>query len=290
MPPNPLARQRRLGAALLNLRTERGYSHAKLAGISGVSGSVISRLENPIGEPHRRPGIRPVRQLLDALGVPRGSAQFALIDGFAEDAGGSRWWDSHPRMGDGQKTFALVETEASQILDYAGMLLPGLVQTEAYARHRAMITGGSPAVDPEAIVAGRLARQRILDDPGMSYRLIMEEQAVRRCPVPRPVMTAQLEHLLALAERPNVSIRIVPVDADLGDGFAPRAPYAHVTYPDRDDPTIVIVDNVTRALLVTEPDEANGYAQLHRRLSEAALSDVDSVELISELVGKPATQ
>lgn len=284
MQPNPLARQRRLGQALLNLRTSKGHSHAELARLSGVSASAISRLENPCGESHRRPSIRAVRQLLDALGVPRDSERFRILDQWAEEAGAPRWWDRHQRMGDGQRTFALVELGASHICDYAGMLMPGLMQTPEYARHRVQASN-APISDPEPIVAGRIARRQVLDTA--TYRLVLEEQAIRRRPVPAQVMIDQLEYLLVLAERPNISIRVVPVDADLGDGYTPRGPFSHITYPDRGDPKIVIVDNdAYHPRLVVADGEVDGYARLHERLWNACLSETDSTTLIREVAGK----
>jgi transcriptional regulator with XRE-family HTH domain len=290
--PNPLARTRRLGNALLRLRTERGYSHAELSRKSGVSASVISRTENPLGDPGRKPGLLSVRRLLDALDVSRGSREWTVIEGYAEDAASSRWWDAaaYTRMGDGQRTYALVEAGASTIREYAGLLLPGLVQTAAYAEHRVLaLTGDTPVADPDPIVRGRIERQRqSIGGRLAQYHLVLEEQAIRRRPVPGDVMLEQLRHLLALMDGDEVSVRIVPVDAQLAAGYAPRAPYAHVTYPDMDDPPIVVVDNVTKALLITDPADVTGYAQLHQRLREAALSDADSAAYIREAAAELA--
>ncbi|GAB3795476.1 helix-turn-helix domain-containing protein [Micromonospora zhanjiangensis] len=280
MTPNPLAKSRRLSRALVDLRDKAGYGQTELARRSGVKPSVISRLESP-GEPGRRPNILFVRKLLDALDVPRGSAEFVQIEQFAEAAADRRWWDEprFARMGEGQKTFALVELGATGIDEYAAGLLPGLVQTAAYARHRILAGHGDDVV---AAVAGRLGRQQQLATQGTTYRLVLEEQAVRRYPVPPGVMLDQLRHLLALADEPGYSVRVVPVDAKLGDGPAPRAPFAQMAYPG-DDPSIVIVDGVTDPHLVTSVDEVAEYAQLHQRLREAALSDKDSVAFIKQV-------
>lgn len=286
MTPNSLARRRRLGAALIDLRDKCGYSAAELGRESGVSASVISRLEYPFTDPGRRPNLRYVRMLLDALKVPRGSDLFTAVEGYAEAAAAGGWWDAHPHMGAGQRTSAVVEAGAKTIDDYAGLLLPGLVQTAAYAAHRARTAGGT---ETDAIVAGRLERQRRALGSA-TYRLVLEEQAVRRPAAPPAAMLEQLHHLLEVIEQPGVSIRIVPVDADLGDGIAPRSPYGHITYPDHDDPPIVIVDNATEVSLVTDVAEVEGYAQLHERLRGAALSDADSAALIRQVADSLAAR
>ena len=274
MTPNPFARRQRLGAALLRLREERGWSHAQLAAKSSVSGSVISRLEHPLSVPHQRPNLRLVRKLLAALDVPRDSPERERIETFVDEAAEGGWWESHPRMGAGQRDAAIIEAAAETIDEYAGLLLPGLVQTAEYARHRARL---DETADADAVVVGRLERQRQVE--GVHYRLILEEQAIhRRHGIPPEVMRDQLLHLLDLMARPEVSIRILPAQAEIGDGPAPRAPYAHVTYGDPADPAVVLVDNGTRADLVA--DGVERYAQLHSRLRAAAVSDSDTAALV----------
>lgn len=284
MSPNPFARARRLGAALKQLRDQLGYSHAELSALSGVSAASISRMENPVGAIGRSANLRLLRRVLDALGVERGSAQWLELERYAEDVTGG-WWDAEElrHMGTGQRDAAIVEHGASEIREYSGLLLPGLVQTAAYARHRAQ---DDPHVD--AIVAGRLARQRILESA--DYHLVLEPQSVRRYPVPPAVMLDQLHHLLELAARPNISIQVLRVDGRGDAGTTPRAPFAHISYPDRADPRIVTVDNATGDMLVTGAAEVEGYAQLHQRLRNAAMSDADSAAIIKEVAGKLAAE
>lgn len=281
MAPNPLARARRLSAALLQLRN--GHTHAELSRKSGVSASVISRLENPFSDIGRTPNLRLVRKLLDALGVERGSKQWSELEGYAEDVAGG-WWDQpeYDGMGPGQRDAAIVEHGASEILEYSGLLLPGLVQCAAYARQRAL------GQDADAVVAGRIARQQILKDA--TYRLVLEEPAFRRWPVPADVMLEQLRHLGDIGKRRNISIRVLRVDAQIGDGATPRAPFFHVSYPDPADPPIVTVDNVSGDMLVTSPAEVAGYAHLHQRVRAAALSDADSAAIITEVAERLAAK
>lgn len=283
MSPNPLAQQRRLGDAIRDLRVRAEMTHADLSRASGVSASVISRTEKPVTDATRRPTLLSIRKLLDALGVPRGSAEFATIEGYAEVAANGGWWDTAPfaRMGEGQRDYAVVEYGAAEILEYAGLFLPGLVQTAAMAGHRARL---DDAADADAVVAGRMERQRRAE--GIPYRLVLEEQAIyRRHGAPLKVMREQLDHLLELAGRPKVSIRVLPSKVDIGDGPAPRSPYAHLTYPDPDDPAIVIVDGgVRQSSLTADPDKVTGYAQLHKRLCGAAVSEADTAALIRSAV------
>lgn len=281
MSPNPLARARRLGTALLALRGDR--THAELSRASGVSASVISRLESPFSGIGRRPNLRLVRKLLDALDVERGSDRWNELEGYAEDVAGG-WWDTseYADMGDDQRDAAIVE-HSGDIDEYSGFLLPGLVQTAAYARHRSL---GAANVD--AIVAGRLARQRILADA--TYRLVLEPQAFRRQPVPIPVRVEQLQHLLDLGRRENILIQVIDVDAEIGEGPSPREPFAHVSYSTSADPSIVRVDTLKGDMLVTDAAEVEGYARLHKRLRDSALSKADSAAIITEVADRLAAK
>lgn len=281
--PNPLARARRLGAALLELRN--GYTHAELSKRSGVSASVISRLENPFSDIGRTPNLRLVRKLLDALEVERGSDRWNELEGYAEDVAGG-WWDEpqYADMGPGQRDAAILEYGAKEIRQYSGLLLPGLVQTAAYARERVLT-----ASNVDAIVAGRLARQHVIES-AKTYELVFEVQAVRRYPVPPAVMVEQLHHLLDLGRRENVSVRVARMEGQIDDGATPRGPFAHITYSDPDDPCIVAVDNVSGDMLVTDAAQVAGYAQLHKRLCTTALSDAASAAIITEVAERLAAK
>jgi transcriptional regulator with XRE-family HTH domain len=273
--PNPLARRRRLAAELRRLREQSGYSHAQLAALARVSTAVISRLETPLSDMSRRPNTQLVTQLLDALGV---GPEWEILQRHAGVAAGGGWWDApqYARMGEGQRDYATVEAGAAEILEYAGLLLPGLVQTADLVRHWARFDADT---DVEAVVAGRMERQRRAAD--VPYRLVLEEQAIRRGHgLPAQVMRGQLDHLLELAKQPNISLRVLPVGAQMA-GPAPRGTYAVMTYPDSEDPPIVIVDGgVKRSTLHTE---TAGYAQSHERLWSAAVSEDDTTALIREV-------
>lgn len=278
MNANPLGRRRQLGAAILSLRTAAGLSHRTLAERVGISGSTISRIEACTAEPHRRPDLAMVLDILDALKVPRGSEQWAELQRLAEGAAAKGWWDAKQavtNIGEGQRDYALAEHGAKVIREYGGMLVPGLAQEPSYARERiiAALPPGE-AGKADGILDGRAVRQQvILGDAPAEYRLLLEVQAVYRSNI------EQIRHLRYLAERPNISIRIIPANACL-DGHAPRAPYSHVTYWD-DDPEIVMVDDVGRALVVDDQAEINRYVGLHERLTAAAMTEDETARFLA---------
>ncbi|MFU8849460.1 helix-turn-helix domain-containing protein [Micromonospora sp. SL1-18] len=278
---SPLARRLRLGQAIRELREQRGMTGATLARHAGLDRTAVSKVEN--GE--RRP-LDTVLRILDVL-LPEGEEQYRALQRVARDGLAKGWWTEakYGGMGARQARTAEIECGARTILEYQNNLLPGLLQTEAYARHRGQVSLDDGAdFDLSGTVAGRLARQHQISGPdGSEYDVVLEPQAIERLPVPPKIMREQLHHLLTLATtRDNVSVRVLPVDARLGRGAVPRSPFSLYAYPDPEDLTLVAVDTVWADLLVTEAREAQRYARLFEQLREAALSPEDSAELIQK--------
>lgn len=278
---SPLARRLRLGAEIRRLREQRGMTGAELGRAAGLDRTAISKVEN--GE--RRP-LPALMSIIDILLDPDGPENRSLVR-VARDGLERGWWQesAYAGMGDRQARTADLECGVASICAYQSSMLPGLLQTEAYARHRAELAiAGGALIDLEGSTAGRLRRQReILGPDGPAYDVVLEPQAIWRAPVPPAVMVEQLTHLLDLIKtRPGLRVRVLPVDARLGSGYVPRSPFVVYTYPDPADLTLVAVDTVSTDLLVTAPAESERYAQMHQQLCAAALSEEDSAGLIQQ--------
>ncbi|MFI7430750.1 Scr1 family TA system antitoxin-like transcriptional regulator [Micromonospora sp. NPDC049836] len=279
---SPLARRLRLGVAIRELREAAGHTSAQLAREAGLDRTAVSKVEN--GE--RRP-LDTVLKLLDVL-VGESDPRYLTLQRVARDGLARGWWTQpdFAGMGERQARTADIESGARTIREYQNAMLPGLLQTEAYARHRGQVAldFDHANLDLNGTVAGRMRRQHQVSDPGGSeYDVVLEPQAIERLPVPPAVMREQLHHLLTLATtRENISVRVLPVDARLGRGYVPRCTFSLYAYPDPEDLTLAVVDTVTADLLVTEAREAQRYAQLFDQLRDAALSPEDSADLIQK--------
>ncbi|NES14550.1 MULTISPECIES: helix-turn-helix transcriptional regulator [Micromonospora] len=278
---SPLARRLRLGRAIRELREASGMTGAVLGREAGLDRTAVSKVEN--GE--RRP-LDTILRILDVL-LPESDDRYRALQRVARDGLAKGWWTEakYAAMGDRQARTADIEAGARAIREYQNSLLPGLLQTEAYARHRGQVALDDGAdFDLSGTVAGRMRRQLQVSGPdGSEYDVVLEPQAIERLPVPPAVMREQLHHLLDLATtRENVSVRILPVDARLGRGYVPRSPFSLYAYPDPEDLTLVAVDTVTTDLLVTEAQEAQRYARLFDQLRDAALSPEASADLIQK--------
>lgn len=277
---SPLARRLRLGAEIRRLREQHGMTGAELGRAAGLDRTAISKVEN--GE--RRP-LPALLRILDVL-VDQGPEYTGLLQ-VARDGLERGWWQqpAYARMGERQARTADLECGSIAISTYQSAMLPGLLQTEAYARHRAdLAIAGGADIDLDGSTVGRLRRQHeILGPDGPTYDVVLEPQAIWRAPVPPAVMAEQLKHLLDLiTTRPGLRVRVLPVDARVNTGYVPRSPFVVYRYPDPADLTLVAVDTVSTDLLVTEPAESERYAQMHQQLCAAALSEEESAGLIQQ--------
>ncbi|MFI7608731.1 helix-turn-helix domain-containing protein [Micromonospora sp. NPDC049366] len=284
---SPLARRMRLGAEIRRLRGET--SAAELARRAGLDRTVVSKVE--AGE--RRTSLDTILYLLDALGVEPEEHR-VLLD-VARTGTEQGWWNGkrYASMGERQAKTADLECGAT-VREYQTSMLPGLLQIEAYARHRAQVAIDKGAdLDLEATVQGRLRRQEEMfrEDVTGTYEVVLEPQAIWRRPVPPEVMREQLLHLHQLAtESAKVRVRILPVDARLADGWVPRNPFAVYQYADPGDLTLVAVDTVGTDLVYTAPKDTADYAQMFDELRAGALSVEESAALIQKAADELAAE
>ncbi len=218
---SPTVRRRRLAAELRAIREGKGKSGDVVAAALRWSPSKISRYELA------RTGLKPqeVEKLLDYYGVT-GSRRLLLLT-LAEDAAQKGWWEEYTDfLSPDYQQFIGLEHEATSMAIWHVEVVAGLLQTEAYARH---IIGSYNQVEPiapgmiERLVKVRMQRQRVLTrEPGLELSVVLDESILKRRIGDAQVMYEQLKRLAQEAERPNVSLRILPLDAQhsvFGESF-----------------------------------------------------------------------
>ena len=209
-PGSPTVRRRRLAAELREIRESRGRSGESVASALGWSPSKISRYERA------KTGLRPreVERLLSYYQVT-GQRREVLL-GLAEDATHKGWWeDSSDVLDDDYKQFIGLEHEANSIAIWHVEVVTGLLQTEAYARH---IIGSYSRIEPVApgmvgrSVRVRMRRQQVIDRADLELSVVLDESILQRRIGDDTVMYEQLQHMVKVADRPNVTLRILPLD------------------------------------------------------------------------------
>ena len=274
---SPYVRRLRLAAELRALRTHAGVTHVQLAKQIGQSRAQISRLEN--GHVVDQDD---VMKILDALGVD--DDRWTQIMTIAREAGERGWWESNRFMGERQSLYANLEAGAQTIREFQMTFIPGLLQTADFTRARgeADRVAGAPSLNAEKAAAGRVGRQRMLRRPkGPDYEAIIDALAITRLSVPPEVMKSQLYHIAATVNGSDrITVRVLPVDAQIDGYGVPRSAYSIYTFEDPGDPTVVAVDTVTDDLVLTDGDDVKRYNELYDRLRRAALSPDDSLDCL----------
>jgi len=221
MPGSPTVRRRRLAAELREIRESKGKSGDAVAAALRWSPSKISRYERA------RTGLQPreVERLLDYYQIT-GSRRDLLL-ALAEDAAQKAWWeDFADSLSPDYQQFIGLEHEASSIAVWHVDVVTGLLQTQAYARH---IISSYSRVEPiapglvERMVRVRMRRQLVLDrEPGLQLSVVLDESVLKRRVGDDRIMYEQLHRLANEAERPNLTLQILPLDAQhpfFGDSF-----------------------------------------------------------------------
>jgi transcriptional regulator with XRE-family HTH domain len=212
---SPPVRRRRLAAELRRLRAGTGKTAEEVGKALGFSKAKISRYEISQG------GLKPgdVARLLEFYGV-QGNQREQLL-ALAEEATQKGWWEAYSDvLTEGHLAFIGLEAEATSILEWQINVVPGLLQTEQYARE--ILTGYHEVatISPRAIqrrLETRLTRQQLLtrDEP-LEYVALVDESVLYRQRGDRSVMRAQLQRLAGISEMPNVTIRVVPLKRNHG--------------------------------------------------------------------------
>lgn len=211
---SPTLRRRRLAAELRGIREGKGESGDAVAAALNWSPSKISRYERA------RTGLRPreVERLLDYYEIT-GSRRTTLL-GLAEDATHKGWWEEFAdSLSDDYKQFIGLEHEAASMALWHVDIVPGLLQTEAYARH---IISSYSRVEPltpgmiRRLVTVRMRRQETLNRDGLQMSVILDESVLRRRIGDEAVMYEQLYSLTRVAQRPNLTLQVLPLGAQHG--------------------------------------------------------------------------
>jgi transcriptional regulator with XRE-family HTH domain len=277
---SPYVRRLRLAAELRALRAEQGLTHEQLAKKIGLSRANISRLENGHATDQAD-----VMRILDALGVE--GERWTTILTIARQAGERGWWESNKQMGERQALYANLEAGARTITEFQGTFVPGLLQTTEFTKARIEADRQTRIGDytTDKAIEGRIGRQRMLRRPdGPTYEVVLDEVAIRRRSAPPETMKAQLYHLAATVNiDPRMSLRVLPVNADIEGYSVPRSAFSVYTFTDPGDPNIVVADTVTNDLVLTEDDAVRRYIELFDRLRQASLSKEASLELLIEI-------
>ncbi len=276
-------RRRRLAAELRRLRERTGLTGDQVAERLDWSGSKISRIElNRIGVK-----VADLRKLLDVYGVS--AAHRGELEALATETLGTgvREVPSSALTAE-LSSYINEETEAKSVWNWEPQIVPGLLQTERYAR--AIIDGWASIMpttreEIERRVGARLARQRLLTlDTPLDLSAVVDESVLYRKIGDRSVMREQLDHLIEASEFPNVRLQVLALGGEhpIGTGS-----FSYMQFTQRHEiplNDIVNVEQLTRNYDVQQESGTLQYQLAFRRLSALALPPAESRQVIAAAV------
>ncbi|GAA2963541.1 helix-turn-helix transcriptional regulator [Streptomyces enissocaesilis] len=268
-----------LGKRLLDLRERAGLSREEAAKVLRVTPATIRRMETAevaLKIPY-------VQLLLPAYGLP--AEETASFVELAEEANRPGWWQRfHGILPDWFSMYVSLEGAASLIRAYEPQFVPGLLQTENYAR--AIMRGGAVGqTRPDEIerhVALRMARQSLLARPDAPKLWVVMDETVLRRPVGSPdVLGEQIDRLLEAAEMPNVTLQI----AEFVTGHHPGTygPFVLFRFAVPELPDMVYSEYLTGAVYLDSRSEVASHLEVLDRMAAQAATAQRTKEILKDL-------
>ncbi len=275
----PPVRRRLIGAALRRLREQAGYSLEDAAQVLECDRSKISRIETG------QRGIRPkeLGELLSEYDVD--AAHRNALVSLARQIGTTGWWQSYGHvLAEAYQDFISLEASAAAVWTYEAQLIPGLLQTEDYARAIAAASLVSESQDErEQFVQARLIRQKVLtrDDP-LQFWAILSEGALKQLVGGPEIMRAQLRHLIeVVSDQHSINLQVLPFAA--GAHAATSGPFVILKFPDAPDLGVVYLEGQTGGIYLESTEEVARYTLVFEHLRASALPTAATVRFIDKV-------
>jgi transcriptional regulator with XRE-family HTH domain len=268
-----------VGAQLRRFREADGITREDAGYAIRASQSKMSRLE--LGRISFKQ--RDVADLLTLYGVTDETDRTAVLT-MAEQANLPGWWQPY---GDAVpawfEPYLGLEQAAHVIRSYEVQFIPGLLQTEDYARAIIQLGPGRSDEEIERRVELRMRRRQLLHRPHPpKLWVVVDEAALRRPYGSAAAMRAQLRYLIEIAELPHVTVQVMPFSA--GGHAAAGGPITILRLSERDLPDVVYLEQLTTALYPDKPAEIDHYWHVMNRLVTEAAPPPATPTIIDEIL------
>jgi transcriptional regulator with XRE-family HTH domain len=272
---SPTVRERRLARTLRHLREEASLTIEDVAEKLEISPSTVSRMETA------QVGVRPrdLRFLLDMYEIT--DAERDQLLQIARERRQQQWWQEYADLPN--IAVAGLEEDASTIWQYSTQLVPGLLQTEAYARAvlEAIRLDAKPG-DIERRLELRIHRQeRLTSENAPEYWVVLDEAVVRRQVGGPSVMAEQLGHLTEVARLPNVTLQVLPFTS--GEHAGMDGEFTILHYRESSDPDVVYIENTGNDVYLENPEVTRRYNKIFDHLRAAAQNPGESIRTLGTI-------
>ena len=274
-PPGPTALRIVLGTQLRRLREARGITAGAAGQAIRASHAKISRME--LGRVGFRD--RDVTDLLTFYGVTDEQERGAFLT-LVRQANVPGWWHQYSDIVPSWFEIYLgLEQASSVIRTYQPQLVPGLLQTPEVAR--AIIQLGHPrrsTDDIERRLALRMTRQEILTQrEAPQLWAVMEEASLWRLDG-RSTMRKQIQHLMNMAELPNVTVQVIGMHS--GPHSALGGPFSLLRFSEPDLPDLVYLEQLSSSLYLDKTEDVQHYREIMDRLSVQAKTPAETIRFL----------
>jgi DNA-binding XRE family transcriptional regulator len=270
-------RLRRLGKLIERLRRRAGLTQAEAAELIGVNRTTWIAMEGAKSSPHRSN----VLAVIEKLGASDGEAEELLA--LAARPRDPAWMRPlRGRIRDAYGEYIDLESGALSIKSWEPSLIPGLLQTEDYARAHAR--GGLPEATEEQIeahVTARMQRQAAFSERDAPLWVVIGEAALHYEVGGPDVQREQLARLLYASDGPNTTLQVLPFS--VGAHPSMTGSFAVLSFGEG-DPPVVYVETPGGDLFLEEPDDLNDFRQIHAHLQASALSPADTRGRITKTI------
>lgn len=274
---SPALLKRWIGLNLRQLRKEAGKDRSEVMQRLGLSRAQVGHLETA----ERLPSKPVLEILLDYYGKPERLPDFLRIVEAARK--GKNWWEklsgAVPPWFD---LFLGLEAGAADVLSFDAYVMPGLLQTPAYAE---AVIRADPELSDEQVqqrVELRMGRQQILnrDDEPVRLWTVIDEAVLARQRGSAEIMAEQLNHLIKMSERPRIDLQILPMNA--GAHLAQSGGFQVLKFPAEmaGDPGVVYLEGLVEGRYYEKPEEVALYERTMTRLQVQAATQEDSREIL----------
>jgi transcriptional regulator with XRE-family HTH domain len=266
----PTMRKRRLGSELRKLREVAGVAAERAAAELDCNVSKIRHVEGGRNAPSKSD----LKALCELYGAS--ANVHAVLEDIRKGASKPGWWSTY-RLPRWLNAYVGAESDARTVSTFGLELIPGLLQTEAYARAVHEVVG---IANPEKVVKARVKRQeRLSEEIPLTLNAVVSEGAIRRA-AGADFAKEQFQHLLDMAAKPNVSLRILPFSAGLHTSMSGGFTLLEFD-PEVGQPTGYL-EYVGAGQLVDDPDIVRSMAARFAGLQGQAASEEDTADFISE--------
>lgn len=276
---SPTVRLRRLTRGLRRWRAEAGLRQEDVATALDWSKPKLSRFENA----EQSAGPAEVLALAAIYGVP--DAERDQYVALALQARQKGWWQRYGQdvLASNFEEYIGLESEAAEVHEFAGELIPGLLQTERYATElmQAWIPRADEVVMKERTELRTQRQARLHEQNPLTVGTVIHEAALRQQIGGPEIMREQLKQLVASAKMPNVTVQVLPFSARAIPALG--APFILLSFPNSEDPNVAYADYLTGCLYLEDPAEVEAYSLNYSALRAKALSQKESITFLNRL-------